>query len=158
MKLYHIGLTVSDVKRSSEFYCEVAGFRAATAGAKENLDLSSEDGMQFFQVRSDEFDTLTSNPGSEIKFIYLESPDGGMQLQLIEYVQGGAGALALGHNRPGSPHMSFFVEDVATKRQEVEDRGDVKITSDVIQIAPNMRTFYVEDPDGLPVEFLEVQS
>jgi len=31
----------------------------------------------------------------------------------------------------------------------------VKITSGLVQIARNMRSFYTEDPDGVPVEFLQ---
>jgi hypothetical protein len=32
----------------------------------------------------------------------------------------------------------------------------VKIISDVVQITPSMRSFYVADPDGVPVELLQV--
>jgi hypothetical protein len=35
-------------------------------------------------------------------------------------------------------------------------RGDVTITSGLVQIARNMRSFYTEDPDGVPVEFLQI--
>jgi hypothetical protein len=53
-------------------------------------------------------------------------------------------------------HFSFFVDDVDSKRAEIEQRGDVKVISDVVQITPSMRSFYVADPDGVPVEFLQV--
>jgi catechol 2,3-dioxygenase-like lactoylglutathione lyase family enzyme len=53
-------------------------------------------------------------------------------------------------------HLSFFVVDVDTTRADIEQRGDVKIISDVVQITPSMRSFYVADPDGVPIEFLEV--
>jgi hypothetical protein len=32
----------------------------------------------------------------------------------------------------------------------------VKITSGLVQIAPNLRSFYTEDPDSVPVEFLQL--
>jgi hypothetical protein len=47
------------------------------------------------------------------------------------------------------------VRDIEAKYAEVKERGDVKITSGIVPIAPNMRSFYTEDPDGVPVEFLQ---
>ncbi len=32
----------------------------------------------------------------------------------------------------------------------------LQLTSGLVQIAPTMRSFYTEDPDGLPVEFLQL--
>ncbi len=164
---YHVGLTVRSIEDSYAFYHEVVGLEPCPPGASQGValpaghettsDPAGTGAVQFFQVQSDAFDTLTNNSGSEIKFLYLTSPAGGFTLQLIEYVTGGGGDLALAHNRNGSVHFSFFVPDVDRKRREVEARGDVKITSDVIRMAPNMRNFYVEDPDGVPVEFLEVE-
>jgi catechol 2,3-dioxygenase-like lactoylglutathione lyase family enzyme len=171
MELYHLGLTVRDIKASYRFYSEVVGLRPQNTGAAENADAENPDepalelvkgadsgGVDFFAVRSDAFDKLTNNPGCEIKFLYLQSEDGKFLLQLVEYVDGGGEPAPLGHNRSGSPHLSFFVPDVAAKRAEVEARRDVKITSDTIEVAPGMFTFYVEDPDGVPVEFLEVRK
>ena len=77
-------------------------------------------------------------------------------LQLIEYAAGGGFTLDLHHNNVGSPHMSFYVPDVEAKYKEVQGRGNVKITSGLVQITPNMRSFYTEDPDGVPVEFLQL--
>ena len=77
-------------------------------------------------------------------------------LQLIEYAAGGGSTLDLHHNNVGSPHMPFYVPDVEAKYKEAQRRGDVKITSGLVQIAPTMRSFYTEDPDGLPVEFLQL--
>jgi hypothetical protein len=76
-------------------------------------------------------------------------------LQLIEYVAKGGVTLDLHHNNVGSPHLCIYVPDVEAKYKEVQQRGDVTITSGLVQIAPNMRSFYTEDPDGVPVEFLQ---
>lgn len=53
---------------------------------------------------------------------------------------------------PGLPRTAECVE---AKYKEVQRRRDVKITSGLVQIAPTMRSFYTEDPDGLPVEFFD---
>src|SRR5581483_8925275 len=152
MELYHLGLTVHDLKASYRFYSEVIGLRPQNTGAAENADAENPDetalslikgdadtgDVDFFAVRSDAFDKLTNNPGCEIKFLYLQSEDGKFLLQLVEYVDGGGEPAPLGHNRSGSPHLSFFVPDLAAKRVEAEARDDVKITSDTIEVAPGM--------------------
>ncbi len=52
--------------------------------------------------------------------------------------------------------MCFLVTDVEAKFAEVAGRGDVTITSEVINIAAGARSFYVSDPDGVPVEFVQI--
>jgi catechol 2,3-dioxygenase-like lactoylglutathione lyase family enzyme len=137
-ELFHVGLTVKDLERSLKFYRDVAGM---TAGA-------------IFDGQSAEFDALTNNPGARLRGVHLKA--GPFMLQLLEYKAGGAGALDLHHNKIGSPHLSFYVPDVEAKYAELKQRGEVAITSDLVQIARNMRSFYTEDPDGVPVEFLQL--
>jgi catechol 2,3-dioxygenase-like lactoylglutathione lyase family enzyme len=137
--LLHVGLTVADLAASVGFYRDVVG-----------MTISSE-----FTGRNAWFDALTNNPGAELNVSHLRL--GNYELQLIEYLAGGDGDVAApAHNRIGSPHMCFLVTDVDAKFAEVTDRGDVTITSDVIDIAAGARSFYVEDPDGLPVEFVQI--
>jgi hypothetical protein len=47
------------------------------------------------------------------------------------------------------------VPDVDAKYAEVKARGDVKITTPINQMGSALRGFYTEDPDGLPVEFVQ---
>jgi catechol 2,3-dioxygenase-like lactoylglutathione lyase family enzyme len=137
-ELFHVGLTVKDLDRSLAFYRDVAGM---TAG-------------QPFDGQSKEFDTLTNNSGARLRGVHLTA--GPFMLQLLEYKAAGGGVLDLHHNKIGSPHLSFYVPDVEAKYAELKRRGDVTITSELVQIARNMRSFYTEDPDGVPVEFLQI--
>jgi catechol 2,3-dioxygenase-like lactoylglutathione lyase family enzyme len=156
---YHLGLTVRSIVASSTFYREVVGLVPSNHGAKEDTAPPRvlADGVEVFDVRSDNFDRLTNNIGSEFSYQYLDSPDGRLTLQLVEYRAGGGGATAPAHNRCGTPHLSFFVDDLDQKRRDIEARGGVKITSDIVRLRSNIRSFYVQDPDGIPVEFLEVK-
>jgi lactoylglutathione lyase len=138
-ELFHVGLTVKNLERSIAFYRDVAGMK--------------EHGWRMMNARSKEFDTLTNNPGAELKVAHLTA--GPVMLQLIEYVAAGGQTLDLHHNNVGSPHFCFYVPDVEAKYRELKARGDVVITSGLVQIAPNMRSFYTADPDGVPVEFLQ---
>src|SRR5437868_2312859 len=136
-ELFHVGITVKNLERSLKFYCEVAGMGAG----------------EIFDGQSEAFDTLTNNPGARLRGVHLAA--GPFMLQLLEYKTGGGATLDLHHNKAGSPHLSFYVPDVEAKYAEVKQRGDVTITSGIVQIARNMRSFYTEDPDGVPVEFLQ---
>jgi catechol 2,3-dioxygenase-like lactoylglutathione lyase family enzyme len=139
-ELFHVGLTVKDLGRSLEFYRDVAGMAAG----------------EVFDGQSQEFDTLTNNPGARLRGVHLKA--GQFMLQLLEYKAGGGGMLEVHHNKIGSPHLSFYVPDVEAKYAEVKQRGNVTITSGLVQIARNMRSFYTEDPDGVPVEFLQIMK
>jgi len=136
-ELFHVGLTVKNLERSLAFYRDIAGM---TAG-------------EIFNGQSQEFDTLTNNPGARLRGVHLTA--GPFMLQLLEYMARGGITLDLHHNNVGSPHLSFYVPDVEAKYAELKQRDDVKITSGLVQIARNMRSFYTEDPDGVPVEFLQ---
>lgn len=137
-ELFHLGLTVADIKRSIRFYVDAVGF----------------DEDEPVEHRSEQFDTLTGNPGARLLTVILACQ--GFRLQLIEYLDGGGQQLDLHHNAVGSPHLAFFVPDVEAKFAEVRALGDVTITSGLITNASNtLRSFYTEDPDGMPVEFLE---
>jgi catechol 2,3-dioxygenase-like lactoylglutathione lyase family enzyme len=136
-ELFHVGITVKNLERSLKFYREVAGM---TAG-------------EIFDGQSAEFDTLTNNPGARLRGVHLTA--GPFMLQLLEYKAGGGATLDLHHNNVGSPHLCFYVPDVEARYAEINQRGDVAVTSGIVQIARNMRSFYTEDPDGVPVEFLQ---
>jgi hypothetical protein len=75
---------------------------------------------------------------------------------LLEYVAGGGTAQKIHHNNAGSPHMSFGVPDVEAKYLELQATADAKIISDIVEVVPKFRSFYVEDPDGVPVEFFQM--
>lgn len=139
-KLLHVGLTVSDLPASVTFYRDIVG-----------MTVSSE-----FVGKNDWFDELTSNPGSELSVAHLRL--GTYELQLIEYLAGGEESRAdIAHNRVGSPHMCFLVTDIEAKFAELTELGDVTITSAVTDIVAGARSFYTEDPDGVPVEFVQLR-
>ncbi len=161
MYVSHLGLTVSDLRASVAFYRDVVGM--SLDDHRESLGMSigdaggqhsvSTDFGDAIATKSDAFDELTNNSGAALFVAFLRA--GAFCLQLVQYVAGGGGVLDLHHNNVGSPHLSIAVEDVDAKYAELSARGDVTITSDLVQIVPTGRSFYIEDPDGLPVEFIQ---
>lgn len=136
--LFHAGLTVRDIERTLVFYRDVVG-------------MSVDPVREYGGV---EFDRLTNNSGTRIKWTYATLDQ--FRLQFIQYLSGGGTAIAPQHNRPGSVHLSFYVSDAKAKFRAIEQMSAVEITSELVhQPGPNMLSFYVNDPDGTPVEFLQ---
>jgi catechol 2,3-dioxygenase-like lactoylglutathione lyase family enzyme len=136
----HMGLTVKDLAQSVRFSRDVVGM---TPG----MDFALENGG---------FAKLTNNPAAAIKVAHLQS--GSFQLQLVEYTAGGGTALSPHHNNIGSPHLSFQVENVDAKFAEVQGKPYTRIISAIVEVVPGVRSFYVEDPDGVPVEFMQPKA
>lgn len=135
--LAHLGLTVGDRERSVSFYRDVVGFEVV----RQN---------DFTSVA---FGQLTANPGARIKVAMMRL--GELTLQLCEYVEGGGETLHLGHPHMGSPHLCISVDDVDACYARV-GATDVPVTSPgIVEIMPGTRSFYVADPDGVPVEFIQ---
>ena len=160
---HHFGVTVRDIERSYDFYTQVAGMTVWNQEAELDVEAPTSretqrsERMEFMVFSSDEFDVLTDNPGSKFKYVMLQSADRSVVFQLTEYVAQGEAPLPIGHNRPGSVHLSFFVDDVDAHRESTIAAGWTADISPIVQITPSMRSYYVDDPDGVPVEFLQVQ-
>ncbi|MBV8949257.1 MAG: VOC family protein [Actinobacteria bacterium] len=136
--LNHAGITVSDLDESIAFYRDVAGFEVALRT----------------RTHGDWFDTLTHNSGAEIEIAMLTLD--GFTLQLVEYHRAGGERLALAHHHVGSPHLSIEVDDVDALHVAVLASGHEEPTPIVDILGSRIRSFYVRDPDGVPVEFIQL--
>jgi catechol 2,3-dioxygenase-like lactoylglutathione lyase family enzyme len=137
----HVGLTVTDLERSVAFYRDVVG-----------LDVQ----VEHFHTGGEWFDTLTGNSGAVIDGAMLG--DESFCLQLLQYQLGGEPEPVTGHNRVGNLHLSINVADVVAKRDEILAGGTQSPTPLVELPLPGARSFYVHDPDGVPVEFMQLDE
>ena len=135
--LNHMGVTVRDLEQSIVFYRDVVG-----------MELFSRRRMQ-----GEWFDTLTHNSGADIDVAMLRME--GLTLQLVQYLAAGGTALPLAHHNVGNPHLCINVDDVDAKHRDATARGGLDPTPIVDIMGLGIRSFYVRDPDGLPVEFLK---
>jgi catechol 2,3-dioxygenase-like lactoylglutathione lyase family enzyme len=137
-QLNHVGITVTELDTSLAFYCEVVGFelywRTTAAG--------------------EWFDALTSNKGAEIEIAMLRLAE--FTLQLVQYHASGGETLPLAHHNVGNPHLCIEVDDVDTRHQRISALGLYDSTPLVDIMDSGMRSFYVHDPDGVPVELLQM--
>jgi catechol 2,3-dioxygenase-like lactoylglutathione lyase family enzyme len=136
--LNHVGITVTDLEASQAFYVDVVGMELVLRG---------------FRTGGEWFDTLTENSGAVIDAALLSA--GGVTLQLVQYHEAGISESMTGHNRVGNLHLSFDVDDVEAKHAQLRERPELRATAVVQLPVDGYRSFYVRDPDGVPVEFLE---
>jgi catechol 2,3-dioxygenase-like lactoylglutathione lyase family enzyme len=140
VRLGHVGLTVSDLDASISFYRDVVGME---------LTMRLDSGGPWF-------DELTRNEGAVIEVAMLELD--GTTLQLVAYRESGGEPAPVAHHRPGSPHLSIEVHDVDAHHEAIMRSGNYHPTP-IVEIAGiGARSFYVEDPDGVPVEFLQLRG
>jgi len=136
--LNHVGLTVTDLEASVAFYVDVVGMELVLPG---------------FRAGGQWFDTLTENSGALIEAALLSAGD--LSLQLVQYHEAGNPEALTGHNRVGNLHLSFDVEDAQAKHAQLGRRPEYSATAVVELPVEGYKSFYVRDPDGVPVEFLE---
>jgi catechol 2,3-dioxygenase-like lactoylglutathione lyase family enzyme len=139
--LNHMGLTVSDIDRSIVFYRDVVGFEEPTHRRR---------------MQGEWFDTLTHNRGADIDTAYLRL--GSFTLQLVQYHAAGGAPLELSHHRVGNPHLCIDVDDVDARHARITASGRHRPTPIVDIMGTGIRSFYVEDPDGVPVELLQMPA
>ena len=138
--LNHLGITVTDLDASLAFYRDVIGFE---------LDLRTRVGGEWF-------DTLTRNQGADIEIAMLRLA--GFTLQLVQYHAAGGATLPLAHHNVGNPHLCIQVDDVDARHENIEASRLYDPTPIVDIMGTGIRSFYVHDPDGVPVELLQAPS
>jgi catechol 2,3-dioxygenase-like lactoylglutathione lyase family enzyme len=139
-RLGHVGFTVSDLDASIAFYRDIVGMRVAAR----------------LETGGPWFDELTRNHDAAIGVAMLEL--GEMTLQLVAYRRAGGEPAQVAHHRPGSPHLSIEVDDVDARYAAITATGRHHPTAIVDILGAGIRSFYVKDPDGIPVEFLQMPS
>ncbi|WP_314036925.1 VOC family protein [Dietzia sp. CH92] len=136
----HIGLCVSDLARSTRFYCDGLGF---TKIMEYDID------EQIPEV--DAPCSLTST--------FLEKD--GMRLELLSYRQPGViGTPPTRRNHLGLTHLSFFAEDIDAAAEELCGFGGtlVEDTRVGMEDASAPQFVFLADPDGNRVELMHIPA
>ena len=142
--LHHVGITVKDPDSSIRFYHDVLG-----------LQFSNEPSPWF---DAPELGDAVGVPGAALRQVSLRL--GETTLELLEYKNPPSETTApLKSNNQGASHVAFFVDDIAAKKQELEARG-IEFYSPVNVVDEGVlagwRWVYFDDPDGYPLELVEV--
>lgn len=142
--LHHIGLTVSDLDVSIEFYRAIVGCTVRERSESSGVEV----------------ETLTGVSDAHIVTADLQLPDGEI-LELIQYVTPLGVPLGQLRNQPGHTHLGFQVADVDAVYDRLTELGAVPTSRPVTINEPGsawdgIRAIYACDPDGRTVECLEL--
>ena len=140
MRISHIGICVSDWKRSLRFYHDVLGFRY----------------VHELEVKGEPSDTLLRLTGVSLRALYLERE--GVRIELLHYDS--PGCTGDGEPRPmnqlGLTHLSLRVDDLDAMLAEIAAAGVRVLRETRIEI-PQARTkaAFITDPDGTLIELVQ---
>ncbi len=146
-------ITVSNMDRSLEFYCDLLGMKVVDRKGV-GAGWSAEEESRWHTYHEE----VCGIPGAQIQIVFLEAPDG-TQLELVEYVQpkNPAGARRP-ISDPGVAIVPFALENSA-KVVEILRNADVEIIADPVPyVLDGVRTntTYLYDPDGNALCLFEI--
>lgn len=139
----HVGVTVSDVDRSLEFWRDLLGLAVTGRGV----------------VEWEHLDRLVALPDTKIEWCELALPGGG-KVELSQYHRPVGEAVSPGgENEPGRSHVSLLVDDLAEMLAMLRSNGVRARTEDPVDIPLGAyeggKAAYVFDPDGVELELIE---
>ncbi len=142
--LHHVGITVEDLDASVRFYHDVLGLPFANEPSPwfDGADLGPAVGV----------------PGAVLRQVSLLLGD--TILELLEYMSPPSETtMPLTSNNRGASHVAFLVDDIEAKKAELEGQG-IEFYSPVNTVDEGVlagwRWVYFSDPDGYPLELVEV--
>jgi catechol 2,3-dioxygenase-like lactoylglutathione lyase family enzyme len=137
----HVGLTVTDLGRSVDFYRDLLGFEVA---------------YERGEVTAEYMPRLVGIPGARLKIVGLDGP--GLHVDLVEYIEPKGGASAGSTSDVGNLHIGFTVDDLWAAYRHLSAAG-VRFKSEPVSptTGPNKGGWavYFVDPDGVTLEMIQ---
>lgn len=133
---HHVGVTVRDLDRAVEFYCDV-------------FDLTV---LAEFSVGGEAFETGVDIDAARARFAHLDA--GSVRLELVEYDPAGDSSEHPQLNDQGATHLGLEVDDL--------DRFYTELPADVETLSPpqttetGTRILFLRDPEDNLIEILEL--
>jgi catechol 2,3-dioxygenase-like lactoylglutathione lyase family enzyme len=142
VSLRHVGIPVSDMKRSLAFYADLLGFR-------EVADFPSCSGQYY--------ETLTAEPGVHIHIKYLELA-GGERLELLAYARAGAGPGPARSRDVGRWHVSLTIRGLEALVARAGAMGVGFLSAPQRSPDGKVDVCFCRDPDGNLIELVEERA
>ena len=140
LRMSHIGICVSDWKRSLRFYHDLLGFRYVN-----ELEMSGEPSATLLQL-----------PDVAFRAIYLERE--GVRIELLHYDEPGhrGDGAPRAMNALGLTHLSLRVDDLDALLSELADAGVPILRETRIDVEEvKTHAVFVTDPDGTRIELVQ---
>jgi catechol 2,3-dioxygenase-like lactoylglutathione lyase family enzyme len=140
----HVGITVKDLDESVRFYHDLLGLEIATEPSPWF------DGPHLGQA--------VGVPGASLRQVCLRLGD--TMLELLEYRSPPSDTdHPLRSHNLGATHVAFLVDDIRKAKESLGEKG-VRFYSDINVIDEGVlagwRWVYFSDPDGYPLELVEI--
>ena len=134
--LSHVGLSVSNMEKSLEFYRDFLGMMVL-------MDLD---------IRDDRIARVTGVPGAKCRIVHLEH--GSTVLELFEYTnpRGNNTAKSMRQCDHGITHLGFEVNDIHKHVKELRNKG-LAFLGELVEFRPGVWVAYFHGPDSEAVEF-----
>jgi len=138
-RLTHVGLCVTNIERSTEFYCSALGFTKIG-----ELHVDDEASARLLDVEDLVLD-----------LVYLERD--GFRLELLAYPTSGATGDGTPRrmNALGFTHLSFRVDDADALATAVVEHGGQLLAHRTVVFSGGNRGLMLTDPDGNMLELIE---
>jgi catechol 2,3-dioxygenase-like lactoylglutathione lyase family enzyme len=138
----HIGLTVTDLERSIEFYTSVLECSIVMRQEKEGGYLAA----------------IVGYPGARVLMTHLQPPGGGPRIELFQYLVPKSAVRHLEPRNVGNAHICFVVEDLAALYERLVEKG-IGTISPPVEVDTGVNTggssLYLYDPDGITLELFQ---
>ena len=138
-RLTHVGLCVTNIERSTDFYCSALGF--TKIGEMHVDDAASA--------------RLLDVEGLVLDLVYLQRD--GFRLELLAYpapgTTGDGGPRQM--NALGFTHLSFRVDDADALAEAVIEYGGQLLSDRTVEFGAGNRGMMLTDPDGNLLELIE---
>jgi catechol 2,3-dioxygenase-like lactoylglutathione lyase family enzyme len=139
--VHHVGITVSNLERSMDFYADLLG--------GERLGPYERSGPRI--------DAVTGYPGVLVRQAFVRAREGPTVVELLQYVRGSSVVLDPDNGYVGAAHVAITVRGLDGLLTRLRAAG-VTVQSDPIVTSEPMagyRCVYVLDPDRVRVELVE---
>jgi len=135
--VHHIGLTVSDMKRSFEWYSKMFDLHPGPVNHGHGQELS----------------TAVQVPGAELSFSMIDI--GSTRIEFLEYHKPPGKEFSLTNGDVGATHICLQVDDMDAAYETLLTRGAVFNAPPVTLTDGDLagsRWAYLRDPDGIQLE------
>lgn len=140
--VHHVGLTVSDLDRSLDFYTRLLAGRPLGPWERSGPAV----------------DAVTGYPGVTVRQAFVESPEDQTLVELLQYVGGSTVVLDPDNGHVGAVHVAVTVRDLDDILARLAAEGTTALSAPIHTSAGPMegcRVVYVLDPDRIRVELVE---
>lgn len=139
--IHHVGITVSDLARSLDFY----------AALLEGERLGP------FVRSGPRIDAVTGYPGVVVHQAFVRAQDGATMVELLQYENGSDTVLDPDNGHVGAAHVAITVTGLEAVLERLRTAGAEVLSEPIVASAPmaGHRCVYVLDPDRVRVELVE---